>query len=734
MNQEATNEATVERFELDDWHGEVASRHRPENFKEEVLRLVDPGHAEETIHWGRNYLYSTRLETASGPLPVVVKQFRNQGTKAQLRRRFGGSKALKSWRMARAFEAAGIPTAEPVMVIESQDPEGPSFFVSRHLDSVMEARYLLRAVNADTVSTDYPEVDIDSFLKSTGQILRRMHDHHLFHRDLSIGNVLFRTERDSAEVGPGDLFIIDLNRCRQRVLGLFDRTRDLCRLAIFKPKHQRLFLTAYWGRTPSFRERLVYWLFHNGFLLKVEGKKKVRRRLRRLLDWFRPRRAHPHIPAAESGASKRDKIVWDHLSDQPHQHASKSEKALLRLLDIPAHLLFAGSFLAATPKILWRYRQLTTNLYREPVPWVGPGVCLRPYPPAPETLLEAVDDLGVDHFLLRLHPWEDDHRSEEELAKALVERGHSLAFSLPQNRDLVRDPGRWRAKVEELAERFAPYGKQFQVGQAINRSKWGIWRYGEYLNMATEAAEILRRHPGVEVLGPSVIDFEPHVTAAILNRPKTPHFDALASLLYVDRRGAPENTQLGFDTVGKVALFQAMAETSKHCGSRSWVTEVNWPLWEGPHSPAGKSVSVDETRHAEYLARYYLLALGSALVERVYWWQLIARGYGLATAEDDPTRIRRRPAYHALATFARELRSSNFLGPLQTPESEMRPYLYRFRWPEGRECVVGWTVDGPETVKFPRPIQRILEIDGKETPVSDPNQARISSSIRYFHL
>ena len=119
--------------------------------------------------------------------------------------------------------------------------------------------------------------------------------------------------------------------------------------------------------------------------------------------------------------------------------------------------------------------------------------------------------------LLRLHPWQDDHRAEEELARELRRRGYELAFALPQNRDLVRDLGRWRAAVEELGARFAPYGRHFQIGQAINRWKWGIWNLSEYAALAEAACAALRRHAGLELLGPAVIDFEFYRTAAALN-------------------------------------------------------------------------------------------------------------------------------------------------------------------------------------------------------------------------
>ena len=133
-------------------------------------------------------------------------------------------------------------------------------------------------------------------------------------------------------------------------------------------------------------------------------------------------------------------------------------------------------------------------------------------------------------------------------------------------------------------------------------------------------------------------------------------FDAVSSLLYVDRRGAPENRQLGFDTVDKVLLLKAIAETSRNCPSgRSVITEVNWPLREGPHSPAGRDVAVDEELQADYLVRYFLLALTTGAVEAAYWWQLIARGYGLIDPGSHGLR-RRRPSYVALRQLQHQAR------------------------------------------------------------------------------
>ncbi len=732
---EATHSlAPAESFKLADVHGEVVCRFKPDDLEGEVRRLMDPAAATETVHWGRNYLYRTHLESPLGRLDVVVKQFRNQGLRKRLRRCFRGSKATLSWRTARAFQAVGLRTAEALFLIESKNIEGPSFFVTRHLGDVVEARYVLRAINQDLEAERFPSLDLHSFFDALGQALRQMHDAGFFHRDLSIGNVLL--SNTVSTVRPEDLYLIDLNRARRRKrLSLSERTRDLCRLAILKPEYQRLFLEAYWGSDGAHGLRSnLYQAYRRGFLFKIESKKTIRAWTRRLRDSLRPRRAHAHIPDAPPSASRRDKIVWDHLSDQPHQHAGRLDKLAVRLADAPSHLRLSVTLVAAAPRTLRRYRYLKNSLYRKPVPWDGVGVCVRPGPEAPDELLAAIDELGVDKVLMRLHPWDDDHDAEEALARELLDRGYELAFALPQNRELVRDLSRWRGQIEELAERFTPFGRHFQIGQAINRSKWGIWRYGEYLDLAARAVEILRRYPGIEILGPAVIDFEYHVTASILNLRNTDLcFDILSSLLYVDRRGAPEASQLGFDTVGKVLLAQAIAETARNCGPRSWVTEVNWPLWEGPHSPAGRTVSVDPDTQANFLARYFLLSLTTGAVERVYWWQLVARGYGLVTpgSADSGAQLIRRPSFKALATLARELRDSIFIRPLEAPPQTR---LFLFQSSDGGEFVVGWSTAGPGRATLSQPARQIVEQNGSRASTPPRREIELSESVRYFRF
>jgi hypothetical protein len=704
---------TPRPFVFDGFRGEAGPGFAVADPAAEARRLIDPAAALRTLHWGRNYLYLARVETAAGPLEVVVKQFRERGLRDRLRRAAGGpGRARRSWDNARALAAAGFSTPEPLLVVEPGAPGAPSLYVCRHLPDRLEARYPLRARNAGTEREDFPGLDLPALIAAVGALARRLHDAGFWHRDFSVGNLLI--EPLANPPGFGDIALVDLNRARlgPRV-SVGERLRDLARLPLDRREDRERLLAAYFGAPASAPARLGYELARRSFHGRHRLKPKLRAVRARAKSWLVPRGVHPHIPPAPEGAGARDKIVWDRLSDQPHSHAGRLERTLVRLADAPAHLAAFAAFAGSARRVRRRYRELVAARNTEPFAWPGAGVALRPGTAPEAELLAAFDALGLGQALIRLHPWQEGHDDEESLARALAGRGVELTFALPQNRELVRSPVRWRAAVAELGPRFLPYGRRFQIGQAINRSKWGVWNYREYLELAAAAAEILRSQPGgdgVELGGPAVIDFEAHATAAVVNlRHPTLRFDALASLLYVDRRGAPENRQLGYDTADKLTLLAAIAETGRLVGRRrQWVTEVNWPLAEGPHSPAGKAVAVGEPEQADFLVRFYLAALGTGYVERVFWWQLVAKGYGLIDPAADGA-LRRRPAFAALATLERELAGTTCLGPRPLPAPAR---AMAFARSDGGETWVAWTTAGELRWAPPGPVESLTGRDG----------------------
>ncbi|MEH6458062.1 MAG: hypothetical protein V7749_17160, partial [Cocleimonas sp.] len=78
-----------------------------------------------------------------------------------------------------------------------------------------------------------------------------------------------------------------------------------------------------------------------------------------------------------------------------------------------------------------------------------------------------------------------------------------------------------------------------------------------------------------------------------------------------------------------------------------------------PYAPTSENDCVDLETHADFLVRYYLLALASCVVKNVYWHQLIAPGYGLIDNREN--KLVKYPAYTAFKTMLLQLKKSNFV-------------------------------------------------------------------------
>src|ERR1700709_906817 len=128
---------------------------------------------------------------------------------------------------------------------------------------------------------------------------------------------------------------------------------------------------------------------------------------------------------------------------------------------------------------------------------------------------------------------------------------------------------------------------------------------------------------------------------------------------------------------------------------------------------------------------YYLLTQGTGLVARVFWWQLVARGYGLVDPTD-PASPRRRPAFHALKTMVRELDGARLLAVLPAPPPVR---LYHFRRPAGTEVVVGWSAtERPGPANLPRPGVVGVGRDGEKSGAPAGTEVGVDGSPRYFRL
>ena len=86
-------------------------------------------------------------------------------------------------------------------------------------------------------------------------------------------------------------------------------------------------------------------------------------------------------------------------------------------------------------------------------------------------------------------------------------------------------------------------------------------------------------------------------------------------------------------------MLYALAKLSPKTTDEIYITEVNWPLSNtAPYAPTSELECVSEVQYAEYMLEYLEIAKKSRKVERVYWHQLIAPGYGLVDNRDGTIR------------------------------------------------------------------------------------------------
>ena len=77
-------------------------------------------------------------------------------------------------------------------------------------------------------------------------------------------------------------------------------------------------------------------------------------------------------------------------------------------------------------------------------------------------------------------------------------------------------------------------------------------------------------------------------------------------------------------------MLYALVKLLKKTSNRVYITEANWPLSHtAPYAPTSEVECVSESAYADYMKDYHAIALKTGKIERIYWHQLIAPGYGL---------------------------------------------------------------------------------------------------------
>ncbi len=346
---------------------------------------------------------------------------------------------------------------------------------------------------------------------------------------------------------------------------------------------------------------------------------------------------------------------WDNYSDQPAQLQDRAYKQMMRKRQLPSLLKTFGIALVMLPFSLIAMPFVKRKVIKQK-DFFSMGV---DFEREPETALELIEEIGVKNILLRFKLWE--MQNLEVLANFIEKcKNKNITLKILQDRENIEDLELLKKNLETIFTKLDGLVNNYEIGSTINRAKWGFFSVDEYNKFFLVAYGLKKtKFKNIKLLGSGIIDFEYHFTAHTLFNLFKYKYDGVSSLLYVDRRGAPENTQLGFALSDKIAWLSTMGWLSRKTANKIHITEVNWPLsGTAPYAPTSEKECVSETEYANYMLRYYLLAFASQQIDSLSWHQLIAPGYGLV---DNRKGIVKREAYTTFKYMLDSLNSAQFL-------------------------------------------------------------------------
>lgn len=657
----------------------------------------------KTISSGAELVEKAEVTLPDGePRALVVKTFRRTKFFQRFSEKRVGTKAQRAFRAAQILRELGVGTPRVLALAETLSPNGAilesrliSEFVPALTDFRVEMKRLLRA------GDDAPAVA--ALIRDVAEACRAFHDCGIIHRDLGNQNIALR----ETPWGEREVLFLDLDRVRilpPGTLTMAQRGADLARLDL--PSELRTFFHLYYDEPALTRE----------FFRAEEKARKAFARHEKTRKFRHPIREYRVRCAERARGGPRELPpnelwLWDERSVQAVPVISARERRKYR----PASHIFSifRELLLRGLSVRRAYRKFAAKSFAEPVENLSEkiGMTLDAVPETWSAQLGFLDELEAAAgtrlpILLRVYNHKGEAHREFvcEKARELSARGNGVALALVQDRAAVREPAGWRETVLRTVAATHEFADFYEIGHATNRAKWGVWSGKDYEKLLAPALEAKSIFPQIRLTGPACIDFDIHSVPSLLARVPAGTFSALSQHLYVDRRGAPENFQGKFDLVRKCAYLRATAEVYGFGSNRIVVSEVNWPLlhtgtWSPigafyctPGGPVASPPSVNEDDYAKFMCRYFLLALASGHVSRVYWWRLAHRAFGLIddSVEDCP---RERPAFAALKNLLENLRGASFVRRVPADAAPLGTEILEFARNDGSRFRASWTID-----------------------------------------
>jgi len=345
---------------------------------------------------------------------------------------------------------------------------------------------------------------------------------------------------------------------------------------------------------------------------------------------------------------------WDSYSDQPHI-LKKKDKKLLRKNSWFSFVKLLTTNIILFPFLFTKYYFKNKDKNRQNIKNDDfYSICVNLDKGSIQQ--ELIEELGVKSLQIRVFLNDIKNiNTYVEFAKSFG-NDKKILITIIQSREHIEDKELLQKDIKTIFEAFNGTSDEFMIGNAINRIKWGFVTMDEYLYFFKTIQELRdKKYQNYKLIGSSVIDFEYHFTIRTLYNNYKIKYDKIASLLYVDRRGSPDNTQIGiFDFKNKIEFLHTIVKNSSKCKTNDiYITESNWPLsGTAPYAPTSEKECVSEELYTKYMIEYYKIAKNTSKIQKVFWHQLIAPGYGLVDNRDG--KIRKTEAFYAYKKMIEE--------------------------------------------------------------------------------
>ena len=569
---------------------------------------------ENIIKNNRNIIKKLRF----GEIETVTKSFRTPNfIQGMIYKFFRKTKAKRSFEHSLFLNKKGIKTPEPLCYIEVFDRFRlrQSYFISRQINYDFTLDF----------ATQKEAEDYKDILKSFINFTYNLHKKNIMHLDYVVGNICVKKINNGY-----DFFLVDLNRLYKGNVNSKTGVKNLKRISR-DPEIIKILANEYAIKSSGSFSDFTHYLISSVNL--NQQRSKLKRFIKNIF--------------AKNLRVPRSSYAWDYYSNQPHVLNNKRLKKKIAFMSWFANLkvIFASVYALVIGPFFYIKNK---NFSEKKIDSFGLCVNLDTSVESQkiinrDELIEMIEELAVDNILVRI-PLSDFENIESYISFITSLRDKDVLVCILQDREHIEENYLTKQRLDYIFTNLYDKVRTFQIGNSVNRKKWAFVSMDEYFSFFKIAYDLKNnKFPNIKLLGGNIIDFDLSYFARSIFHFKSIIYDGIATQLYVDRRGSPEQKQFGFNTLSKIKAYAALTKASNKTTNDIYITEFNWPLdGMGSWSPS-KEYLIKESLQSRYLIRYYLLTLASEEVKKCFWHQLVAPGYGLVNNLDGE--VKKRDSY-----------------------------------------------------------------------------------------